>query len=457
METEQVHSQAGAALDRMGGINRIKDVTITSPTGGEKVISREQIIDKAVVRKEEYFDTYQEQLIGKGTDPAEARTITNRMRMEWYSKNNIENTEWSSMLNGMAGQATSDTLLQKGEVSEYLKANAELYRQLRATNRPYLNTLLTNKDSREFFEVYDRNVSLRRMPSDEALLNAANMASRPEHLKAKSILSPQDTERLTRSTLRSLDLDERSYNVEYLTYQIETMSKNGATEQEIKKTIEEDIRTNAVPINGVLVHSSRDLPDDFPELMELEMQKRFEEFGESYGIEDVSDLYIAADDAGDKWYIHSKSKRFPVGTAPITGRTLEAHRETRRAAQEEKVRELARAEEAARPAKVAEFNASGAEQKERIAYWREMASKRGSVRGSVAEKIADQYQRNLDEQLDFTGEIAKQEIKDLEAKIKGAQAKEAAASKERIKYLQNFLKSVLPSIRIGNWTYNQPE
>ncbi|MFP3802520.1 hypothetical protein, partial [Paraburkholderia sp. SIMBA_027] len=85
------------------------------------------------------------------------------------------------------------------------------------------------------------------------------------------------------------------------------MSANGATEREIKDTLEADILDSAVPINGVLVPDHRDLPDDFPELMRQELSKRFPEIAKRYGIRDESDLFIFADGSEGRWYIGSKS------------------------------------------------------------------------------------------------------------------------------------------------------
>jgi len=84
-----------------------------------------------------------------------------------------------------------------------------------------------------------------------------------------------DADRIAKSTLRGLDVDERSANYEYVMDRISSMSRHGATEREIKDSIEKEILETAVPINGMLVFAKSDLPPDFPELMEIELQARF--------------------------------------------------------------------------------------------------------------------------------------------------------------------------------------
>lgn len=400
LERRRVYSQAYSAMDNLGGINRIHDVQIPNASGeGTTTMTRQAIVDEVILMKEEDFEEHQETLIASGTDPAQAREATNRMRIDWYAGNGVANDEWANTLNGMAGRATTDTLLQKGEVSDYLKASADLFRQLKATNPAYLSTLLTDKHSKEFFDAYDMAVSQRRMPTDDALLYAANWTAQPESVKARSMVDHSNADRIATSTLRSIGLDARSSNYSYVMDRIATMSRNGATEREIKRTVEKEILETAVPINGMLVFANNDLPQDFPDLMQLEIDARFAEMGERYGIENASDLYIVSDGAESKWTIWSKTLRQPVGSTPITPRSLEAHRERRRDQQDQKVRELARSRDAERARLKIEYDADIAAERQRIEYWRDKAAIRQRLGKSLAEGIANQLQRNLDERL----------------------------------------------------------
>ncbi|WP_216330611.1 hypothetical protein [Rhizobium sp. X9] len=401
-EEDRVYAQAYGAMSRMGGINKLRDIEISSASGeGTRTVTRQQQIDAVIEMRESDFETMQEELVSKGTDPEAARAQVNRLRVDWYAGNKIDNRAWINTLNGIAGRATADTLLQKGEVTAYLKDSAKLYRDLKAVNPAYLSTFLTDAKSREFLETYDNAVSNRRMTEDDALLYAAHVTAQPENLKARNMIPIADADRLADKTLRGLGLDARSWNRQPILSRIASMSANGATEREIKDTLEADILDSAVPINGVLVPDHRDLPDDFPELMRQELSKRFPEIAKRYGIRDESDLFIFADGSEGRWYIGSKSHGgMPVNVdSPITPQSLEAHREQRRAEQEEQVRKLALSRDAERAELRAQYDASITEDRDRIQWWRDQVPKRQKLSKSLAEGIADRLQRNLDERL----------------------------------------------------------
>ncbi len=396
-QQDKVYSQAFGAMSRFGGINDLKDIEIASPTGeGTKTVTRQEQIDAVIQMKEDGFKRQQEDLIAKDTDPEAARAQVNRLRVDWYAGNKIVNEQWQNTLNGIAGRASMDTLLQKGEVTAYLKDSAKLYRDLKATNPSYLSTVLQDAKSKDFLDAYDNAVSTRRMPEDEALLYAAHITSQPENIKAKNMISRDDADKLAVSTLRDLGVDERSSNYQFVIDRISSMSANGATDKEIKKSLEDEISSTAVPINGMLVFDHRDLPDDFPELMQDEIKNRFTLQGARYGITDPSDLYIIPDGNEAKWYVMSKSLRMPIGTAPITPQSLEAGRNVRRASQELQIRNLAKAKDADRAKLKAEYDASIAEDQARIDFWSNAATKRQKLSKTLAQSIATKLQQNLD-------------------------------------------------------------
>jgi hypothetical protein len=395
-------AQAFNAMEHLGGINKLKDVEIVSPTGeGTKTLSRQQQIDRVVEMKEQGWNDAQEKLVNEGTDPAQARAQINRLRLDWYAGNKVDNRAWINTLNGIAGRASMDTLFQKGEVTEYLKDSAKLYRDLKASNPAYLSTFLSDAKSKEFLEAYDNAMSNRRMPEGDALLFAAHSTAQPEHMKAKSMIPFADADRLADRTLRDLGLDARSWNRQPILNRIASMSANGATEREVKDALEADLLDTAVPINGVLVPDHRDLPDDFPDLMQLELTKRFPEIAKQYGINDQNDLFIFPDGAEGRWYIGSKSHGgMPVNVAdPITPRTLEAHRAERRDEQEQQVRKLAQARDAERVELKKQYDAAITEERQRIAFWQNASANRRGLRKTLAEGVAEKLQSNLDERL----------------------------------------------------------
>lgn len=450
LEEAQVYSQAYSAMSGLGGINRIRDVEVSSTTGeGSRTLSKQSIIDEVVEMREEDFTEEQERLISVDKmDPDKARQAVNRMRVDWYAGNGIQNRKWSNTLNSIAGRATIDTLLQKGEVSDYLRNSAELYRQLKAVNPAYLKShVLTNKSSQEFLETYEQELN-RGVPSDDALLSAATWVAQPEAVKAKSMLSIDATDKLAVSTLRGLDLDHRNSNYAYVADRISSMSKHGATEDEIRDELEKEILETAVPINGVLVHAHRDLPDDFPELIQEELEAIHSALPDSYGIEDASDLFVVADGAESKWTIWSKSLRMPIGASPITPKSLEARRQVRVKAREERIRKLAGAKEAERGELKRRYDKDIAATRERISYWEDLATKRKGLRGSLAGRVAKALQEDLDDRLSKDRASVNGEVEKFKAMVRQDMQEGEKDRQERIKWL----RSLIPSVKIGGRT-----
>ncbi len=443
-QEQGVYSAAYGAMGRMGGINRLRDVEVPNESGeGTRTVTRQQQIDAVVDRREGEFEDYQEQLIAAGQSPEEARARTNRMRVDWYAGNGIPNKDWQNTLNGIAGRATTDTLLQKGEVSDYLKQSASLYRQLKQTNPAYLSTLLTDKASKEFLDAYDMGVTQRRMTDADALQYAATWTAQPESVKARQMMDKTDAERLASKTLRNMGLDDRTQNFGWAMSRIESMSLNGATEGEIKERLETELSDTAVPINGVLVFANNDLPADFPELMEDELAKRAPALKERYGI-DKDDLYIVADGAGSKWTVWSKSLRQPVavpGDGPITPQTLEDHRQARQAAHDETIRKLAAAKEEERADAKKQYDEDIANERARIAYWRDKESKRKGVAKGIAGYVADQLEDDLNKRLTKDDAQLKKALEDVKAKLKQGD--------EQSRKELEWLRSLVPTVRIN--------
>lgn len=258
-----------------------------------------------------------------------------------------------------------------------------------------------------------------------------------------------DAARLATRTLRDLGVDERASNSAYVMDRIATMSRNGATEKEIKDRLETEILETAVPIHGMLVFANNDLPKDFPELMELEIQKRFEEMGEKYGIEDPSDLYVVADGAESKWYVHSKSLvGTQIGTTPITPASLEAHRAKQRAEQEALIRKMAKAKDEERAEYQRQYDAEIAGARESIEHWRDMASKRRGLRKTLAEGIANKLQENLDERLARDGGEFRRFYDEVAEGVRKSRKEADETQQKRMEWL----RSLIPEVRIGDTT-----
>ncbi len=394
----RVFAEAKEVLGRIGGSALIEDVEIPSPTDpeGTVTLSAKEAQRVAVKMWEEDFDTAEKQRIQGGMDPEQARTLTNAERIAFYAQSGVKNKDWSFMLNGIASVASSNTLLQKGEVPDHLAETANLYRQLKATNSPYLSTLLTDKKSREFLETYDRAVRFRRMPEKEALTHAALETAKPESVKASSILTRSEQNTILEDTLGDLDLDRRSHNVQRLRDMISEKSKNGATHDEIKDEIEEEVLKNAVPINGVLVFAGGDSPPDFPELMEDVLEDRFERIAKRYGLESSDELFIEADASEGIWYVMSKNGGAIIGD-PITRRELANMRSIKRREWEEHQRKLAEGDDEARKRSREWLKARVQAERQRIGHWQQLSKKRPGYQDIMSKAVAERLQKRLDE------------------------------------------------------------
>lgn len=445
-QEDRVYAQAFGAMERMGGINDLKDVEIAAPSGeGTKRIAKQTIVDRVVDMKEEAFRRMQEDLIAGGASEEDARRQVNRARTDWYAGNKIVNTGWQNTLNGFAGRATLDTLLQKGEVSAYLKDSARLYRDLKAVNPAYLSTVLTDPKSKEFLETYDNALSARRMPEDEALVYAAQRAAMPEGLKAKDMIKIEDADRLARRMLKDLEVDLRGPDYLHVMGRISSLSRSGFTDAEIKNALADELKNTAIPIHGVLVANHRDLPDDFPALIEEALKRHFENYaGEYPGIPDPSDLYVVADGAESRWYVASKSLGgWPVKPqVQITPAILSGIAAEKAAAEDEKIRALAKAKEADRAALKQQHDEEIAAERATIERWRRQT-------GPLSQAIARKLQQKLDDRLAREAGFVKNEQDAVTEALKKNVVGDGAVA---LKAYSDWLNFITPSVTINGKT-----
>jgi hypothetical protein len=400
-------------------------------------------VDRVVEMKEAAFGRMQEDLIAGGASEEDARRQVNRARTDWYAGNKIVNTGWQNTLNGFAGRATLDTLLQKGEVSAYLKDSARLYRDLKAVNPAYLSTILTDPKSKEFLETYDNALSARRMPEDEALVYAAQQIALPEATKAKGMIKIADADRLARKMLDELGADVRGPNYLHVMDRISSLSRMGLTDAEIKDSLADDLKNTAIPINGVLVFNHRDLPDDFPVLMEEALKKRVATDGARLGITDPSDLYVVPSGSEDRWYVYSKAHGLaPISADPITPATLSTIRAEKSAADEEKMRALAKAKEADRAALKQQHDEEIAAERAAIDRWRRQT-------GPLSQAIARKLQQNLDDRLAREAGVVRQEQDAVTEAMKKTVIGDGAVA---LKAYSDWLSYLVPNVTINGKT-----
>lgn len=394
---QQVYTQAFSELLGMNGTRRIHDVDVVNVSGeGTRTVSRNEIIENAATMFEQAMSTQEQAYIDQGMPPTEASRRVRQQKLMWYSQNGIENKEWSDMLNGIASRGTISVLLERGEIGAQLGEQAELYRELLAANPAYLSTMLTNATAKQFFEAYDRGVTMRRMPKEAALHYAASRVTAPDSVRVQTMLKPEQTDSLARDVLRSLGYDaDRASNYYDVVERITQMSLDDMTESEIRTAIRSELENTTVEINGMLVRDHRDLPKDFPELVDAELQEALEVFGKDAGITDTSDLYIYPVEGQSAWQIRVKSLGgIPLGNGTyITPQSLDRQRGIKDRKHDEMVLQMIRASDAERARYQERYEAEIAQMEGWIEKYR---TRTGKLSGS----IADYLQGVLDDRLE---------------------------------------------------------
>lgn len=381
-------------LSNQNGTRRIVDQSIVSVDGkGTRIVTRAEQIKAATTMYEEAMTSQEGIWRQQGMAPEEISRQTAMQKLIWYSQNQIPNKEWEDIFNGIASRGTPELLLEGGEASAQIIEQAELYRQLNAANPAYVSTLLTDSKSRDFLDNYTRALEDRNMPEADAARYAATQVAAPGHIKVQSLLTPDVTDDIVRRTLRDLGFDERATNEGAVRQRIIDMSLNNATEGEIRDRIKTEIEDTSVEINGMLVQDHRDLPKDFPALVDMELATAFETFGQSYGLPDASDLYVVPISGQTKWEIRSKYLGgLPIGAPPITPQSLNVRRNEVQLERDTLVLQMIQAKDSERAAYQARMDAEIADMEAQIAKFRNRT-------GKFSNSIADYLQGVLNDRL----------------------------------------------------------
>lgn len=448
-----VLSDAVAATKRIGGVSLLKDVDVPSIDGDSTTTYSVADIKKDMVAQmENQWAATQEKLIAGGMTAADARKQVIGEKISWYANAGIVNKQWDSLLNGVASRASIESLLERGVVPAALQEHVEIYRTLKANNPAYLNTVLTDSSSKRFLEAYDRARDIQNADPESALHYAATRSAMTASEEAMSVLKRADTDSIVKSTMSSLGLDLRGPNVIAVYGRVDDMAKAGYTKQEIEDSIKEDLEKHSVVINGSLVTTVRDMPDDFPELMMEEIKTVFDYAKDREGIEDIEDLTVIPVEGSAKFLVVSKSRGYmPLdGGNYITPGHLATRRADRERKREEQLQATAEAAAADRAKNVATLQAELAEDKKEIERWRK---KSGPLSRAVAERLEERYQQRVTGTQGFFKDLAKS----LQSKIKGSTGED----KKRYEDQMNFYKEMgstiggyLPAVTIGDKKLN---
>lgn len=321
---EELTTSTIASLDNVSGATYLGDAEIPNKTGtGMETVSRQKRIEMAVDAKEVQFNNQTQQLIDAGQSPEEAKKNVDKLRLAWYSNNNIENKTWTDMFNGVASRITPETLTKNPEMSKVLTQQLETYHNLKENNPAYLERFVTDKNSKEFLEYFDNAVTYGQLPTHDAALAAANWVSKGTIEKQKPLISPSDNDKITRSILGSQSLDkDTSYNYSMVQRMVDTQSRLGVPAGRIKEVVSNQLENNSVNINGVMVKKTKDLPPDFAPLMLRSLDAISKQVSESKGDIPSSDMIVVPSSNEGMWTVHQKSNPTRV-LAVITPQNLE--------------------------------------------------------------------------------------------------------------------------------------
>lgn len=453
-QENEVYAQAATVLDRMGGTTRLRDKEVPNATGeGTRTITVKMQIDADIARREAAWDAEVEQLKAGGMDETQAVATVDAKRLDWYAGQRIKNETWDNLLNGFAGRAAADTAIQGGDTAKYLVQNAELYRRLKAGNSSYLRTFLTDKDSLAMLDHYDRLVTRNRMPPEEALRSAAGWNSKkPWERVTDRGLSAKDEADLVDDLIDDLELDSRSSDREYITSEVRWMAENeNMTLDAIKEELPKRLNDSTVVINGVLVPDHRDLPDDFPPLMEqvlADMRPMMLQRGRT-DENNEQDLYVRPVSGQSKWEV--VSKRWGGTGFFILPKDLAVVRDKKVREQDEIATKLREAKAEERQKAMADYQASIEAERQNVLKWEQRAQKRPTRMNKwIAENLRENLNERVINDLTVTERAEKQK-----AEAEKAMGEARARGQKMDRAVSDFLRSLIPSVKVGDRTLVQ--
>ncbi|SNR56783.1 hypothetical protein EYF88_11325 [Paracoccus sediminis] len=338
-QTAAVVAAATHELETYAGVTNIRDVEVVSKSGeGTTTVSKKQIIDTAIARKEQALQDKRAMLIQEGTSEADADRIVNRDRVSFYAANALDNSAWQMQFNGIAAMVAPDALAKGGAPSQQAQDVAELYLQVRAANPAYAEGIVSNPQAREFLDAYEIERNVTRLPPDRAAVAASLWQAKPEHEKNRYRMKDEDRDKMSGQVLNDAlgggwftSVDTGGANYALVRSKVEQLSRMNLPEAVIKQRTEEWLKTSTTSVNGMLMVTNGRTPSDFKPLAEARLATLFEEVKEAEVLddEDASDLYLVPTPSGGSWTVWSKSRRVPLAYT-ITEADLERGRQAAR-------------------------------------------------------------------------------------------------------------------------------
>jgi|GEM_PF-3859140 len=377
-----VQSSVMAVMGQVGGAPKLKDVQVPTASGGTETYTREAQIEDVRTLMESRWEDQEAALVAQNMDPAEAAQQMQGVRLAWYEANNVHNEQWADMFSGLPVAANADVLMKNPEAAANFTQTADLYRQIKASNPAYAATLLDPK-SRDFLDSYDMAVTFNRMTPNDAIGWAAGWAAKTDTEKARLTIKPQDADRIVGRVLRRIGAEAHGESSAIINQKLQAMSALGMNEGAMERNLRAWAEDSTYVINGMAMPAMRDLPQDFPILADMELDRVFAERGEALGIEDSEDLFLQPVSGETKWQVWSKTVGGPVGNVFVTPESLDSQRQ----AQHQTRIAAANAE---KDGDQQSFNDYVAHQRSVIQWHREN-------RGKLGRWAADGWERDLEE------------------------------------------------------------
>ncbi|MCJ8149095.1 hypothetical protein [Shinella sedimenti] len=445
----EVRAQVGGILSRHGGRSRLRDMELPNASGtGTTTYTVEQQVKDEVAAREADWRRERDDMLGKGVSEQDADKALDAKKLDWYAAARVTNAEWDSLLNGFAAGAAADTILQGGQVSAHYVKSAELYRRLKAGNSAYVRTFLSDDDSRAMLDYYDRLVTEGRKPPEEAIRTVAAWGGKQpwERVTARA-LRPADETAIVDDMVKELDLDARGSDWALITRMVRGMAEGeNMTLADIKANLPKKLRDSTVAVNGVLVEEHRDLPDDFPQLMEERLAELSPMIAKRHGLDenDPSDLYVQPVSGETKWEVWSKQRG---GTGFfILPKDLAVMTDRKNREREEIATKLRSEKEVERGEAFAAYQDDLRRERASVEKWEARAAKRPSrLNKSVAEKLRANFTERVIRDLTVT-ERAEKKRADEQKMVREFRQDH----KDRHHAVLSFLRSLVPSVKVGD-------
>lgn len=383
-----VRSEALALMGQQGGVHRLRDVEIPTASGGVTTYSREDQIKDARTHMEAQWADQEERLAQESGDPAAAAREMQGVRLAWYEGNNVHNETWADMFSGLPVAANPDVLMRNPAAAAGFIQTAELFRDLKARNPAYAETLLDTA-SRNFLDSYTMAVEFNRMAPEDALGWAAGWATKTDTERARLRPTPQVSDRLISRVLGGIDAEATGESRAIFAAKLESMAALGMSEDAMRRNLTSWAEDSTYVINGMAMPAHRDLPQDFPILADMELDRVFAERGEALGLESSEDLFLQPVSGETKWQVWSKSLGGPVGNVFVTQESLNTRRNVVAEERTARQAELIASENADRDAQRRAFDEYVENERRYIAAWRNQ--------GRLGNWAADGWEADLEE------------------------------------------------------------